>query len=357
MRLACRAATTGIFVAWQLRMSSRRNPLLWAFPVGTWFGVRLRISWFFPVALVWFVVRAGAPMGLVLFGMVFLSVLLHEIGHILAARSLDGSGDEILLWPLGGLASVDSPSHKAQFWISLGGPVMNLLLCGLFLPAALASKEYWPAVLDPRQLPLAREQFGGASAAADLQVLMFWVNWLLLLINLLPAFPLDGGQALRAAVALRRGTPTATEWALFAGFGTGVALALANLIWLDSVPILCLAFLILLLTMQEYFQLQMGDAGDESFMGYDFSQGYTSLERAERVRRKEAGPGLLRRWLARRRDQRQQRLELERQEAEKALDAILAKVHERGIDSLTPSERRLLKRASERFRGRGKPAP
>ena len=73
-------------------MNNRQNPLFWSFGVGTWAGVHLRISWLMPVVLAWLLYKFNLRMGGAFFGIVFISVLLHEIGHILAARATDGSG-------------------------------------------------------------------------------------------------------------------------------------------------------------------------------------------------------------------------------------------------------------------------
>jgi hypothetical protein len=86
-------------------------------------------------------------------------------------------------------------------------------------------------------------------------------------------------------------------------------------------------------------------------MGYDFSQGYTSLEKSEPVK-PERRVGLWQRWLQRRKIEKQRKLEEQAQATEQQLDAILAKVHERGLSSLTPSENRLLKRASHRYKSK-----
>jgi hypothetical protein len=126
---------------------------------------------------------------------------------------------------------------------------------------------------------------------------------------------------------------------------------IVGLFFFKSMILLVLAFLIILLAMQEHYQLQASESYDDSFMGYDFSQGYTSLERSESVK-PERRVGLWQRWLAKRRADKMRRIELQSQESEQQLDAILAKVHEQGLASLTPSEKRLLKRASNRYRGK-----
>lgn len=339
-------------------MANRNNPLYWSFGLGSWFGVRLRVSWLMPLLLLWLLFEFKLPMGAVIFVGLFVSVLLHEIGHILAARAMDGSGDEILIWPLGGMAFVNPTSSPlTQFVTAIGGPLVNLLLCGLFLPAVFAF-DHMAQAFNPLMLPVSGESFGHSSKDGqstmllDLQVVMFSLNWMMLLVNLLPVFPLDGGQALRSWLTSRLGATLATEVAIRCAYVAGGVLAIVAMLVFKHVILLGIAFLILLLALQESFQLQSGESYDDSFMGYDFSQGYTSLERASRAK-EEPRPGLLTRWLESRRVEKQRRLEQQQQEVEQQLDAVLAKVHERGMDALSPSERRLLKRASDRFRSKG----
>ncbi len=329
-------------------MNHRQNPLFWSFGAGTWAGVSLRISWFMPLLLGALLYQFGMKLGGSLFGIIFVSVLLHEISHILAARATDGSGDEILMWPLGGLAFVEGSSPRTQALIAAAGPMANLLLCGLFLPAVYGSNSYGH-VFNPLEVPFSQESFG-LSIVSDVQVLTFWFNWVSLLVNLVPAYPLDGGQVFRSLLAARLGTGMGTEVALRCGIAVAVVLAIVAFVF-SKVLLLGLAFLIILLAVQENHQIQANESYDDSFMGYDFSQGYTSLERTEAAK-PERRTGLLARWLAARRAERQRRQQEQAVETEQQLDAILAKVHERGLVSLTPWEKRLLKRASNRFRSR-----
>jgi hypothetical protein len=224
----------------------------------------------------------------------------------------------------------------------------NLLLCGLFLPAVHVSNSYGH-VFNPLEVPFSQESFG-LSIVSDVQVLTFWFNWVSLVVNLIPAYPLDGGQVFRSLLAARMGTGMGTEVALRCGIAVAVVLAIVAFVF-SKVLLLGLAFLIILLAVQENHQIQANESYDDSFMGYDFSQGYTSLERTEAAK-PERRTGLLARWLAARRAEKQRRQQEQAAETEQQLDAILAKVHERGLVSLTPWEKRLLKRASNRFRSR-----
>ncbi|HTI49527.1 MAG TPA: site-2 protease family protein [Planctomycetaceae bacterium] len=337
-------------------MTNLHNPLFWSFGLGSWFGVRVRVSWLMPLVLAWLLFEFKLQFGGAIFGALVLSVFLHEIGHILAARAMDGSGDEILIWPLGGVAFVDhSSAPLTQFVTAIGGPVVNLLLCGLCLPAVMADGPVWDA-LNPLTLAVSSRQFETKSLLVSLQLLLFSLNWMMLVVNLLPVFPLDGGQVVRSWLTSRLGAQMAMEISIRIGYVAGIVLAVVAMLIFKHVVLLGLAFLILLLTMQESFQLQAGEAFDDSFMGYDFSQGYTSLEKSDRSKR-EPRPGLVARWLESRRQEKQRRLEEQHQEVDQQLDAILAKVHEQGMQALSPSERRLLKRASDRFRSKGQEGP
>jgi len=145
---------------------------------------------------------------------------------------------------------------------------------------------------------------------------------------------------------------TATEVAIRVAYATGIVLALLSMLFLKHVFLLALAFLFIFLAMQESQQLQTGESFEDSFMGYDFSQGYTSLERSQK-KEPAPQPSLFQRWMERRRAEKRRRQEVQQQAAEIELDALLAKVHERGIDALTEAEKRQLKRASDRFRSKG----
>src|SRR5207248_2026466 len=115
----------------------------------------------------------------------FTVVLLHEFGHAFACRSVGGRADQIVLWPLGGVAFVQPPPRPgAVLWSIAAGPLVNVLL----LPATLA-------------LRLGGGVLGWAQSSPDLfqfAEVVFGINLLLLLFNLIPIYPLDGGQIVQA---------------------------------------------------------------------------------------------------------------------------------------------------------------
>ncbi len=327
---------------------NRQSPLFWSFPIGTWFLTHVRVSVFFPLLVLVLAYRLGDfQLGLVFSVILLFSVLMHEFGHIVAARMTGGGGDEILIWPLGGLATVrPANSFRSQFMTAAGGPIVNVMLCAVTLPAIVMSPEYNLAqALNPLQMPIDEIS---ERVFPDLLALTFAANWILLLINLVPVYPLDGGRMLQACLSARWGGEVATEVYVRVGFFCGFLLLLGGLMF-DSTWIVFIGAIVLVLNMQESFQLRMGENYDESFMGYDFSQGYTSLERADDTV-PQRRPGFIRRWRDRREAEKLRREQAKQQEVEVQLDALLAKVHDHGIDSLTEAERRQLNRASARFR-------
>ena len=117
----------------------------------------------------------------------FVIVLLHEFGHALACRQVGGQANRIILWPLGGVAFVAPPQRPgATLWAIAAGPLVNVILLPIALAAALVGR--W---------------LGWGTAWPDMQGFlwaMVYINVGLLIFNLMPVYPLDGGQMLRAVL-------------------------------------------------------------------------------------------------------------------------------------------------------------
>jgi len=115
----------------------------------------------------------------------FLIVLLHEFGHALACRQVGGTADQILLWPFGGVAYVNPPQRPgATLWSIAAGPLVNVALVPVLLAAIWMSRSLGWALTMPDAYRLLRWVFG--------------INVGLLIFNILPVYPLDGGQILRS---------------------------------------------------------------------------------------------------------------------------------------------------------------
>lgn len=151
----------------------------------------------------------------------FAIVLLHEFGHSLACRQTGGKADQIVLWPFGGVAFVQPPERPgAHLWSIAAGPLVNVALIPVFFGLA------W-----------ARTQLGWGIDSADYGRFLraiTWINLVLLIFNLLPVYPLDGGQILRSLLWFVLGRARSLQIASIAGF-VGVAGLLGLAVWLKSI--------------------------------------------------------------------------------------------------------------------------
>ncbi len=347
-----------------------QDPFAWSIPFGRLFGIAIRIHILFPFMAVGLILRAafqenavpgaGADATLIVL-FLFFSILLHEFGHCFGARSVNGDAQEVLLWPLGGLASVDVPhTPRAHFITALAGPAVNFVLalgCLLLLWLTAGVRPWFGFEYLGRGHDglVALDLWGGGRAdfapysAAVLLHHFFWVNYVGFLFNMvLVGYPMDAGRIFQSIMWKYVGYRRATLAAVYAGFVTMFAVGLYSIVSNDVLP----AFLALFIYAQckrEWFVLETG--GEDSLFGYDFSQGYTSLERDEAPtappqRRK----GWFRRWLEQRAARKALRAEEQRVADEGRLDELLEKVQREGMSALTDEERRFMKRVSDRYR-------
>ena len=172
------------------------------FVLGTFAGIQIRLHWTFLLAAGWFFQNGFDGLSLLLFVTLFGSVLLHELGHCFAARSVGGRADVIVLWPLGGVAYTQANRGNVlhSVWISLSGPLVNFLI-GAACALALWARGYVFHWVDFSPLEFAAS--GGLSEIGAVLFMIFKMQLLLFCLNvLLPAYPLDGGQALASLLSL-----------------------------------------------------------------------------------------------------------------------------------------------------------
>ncbi len=342
----------------------------WSLGLGRWGGVHVRVHMFFFLfaALTcylswWEGHAAGAPQvdRLAIYALLILSasVLVHELGHAWAARRMGGRLDPLILVPWGGLSSPQGMREPgAELLVHLAGPGAQVMACLLLAPLLVSASGNLPGLLHP----LAPQDLTVGTTAVVMVKLTFWLNWILLLVNLLPVFPFDGGAVLRAALLLkwpalgRRGASwLVASLAKAAVFGLVLVAIFAPLD--DSQGLVPMRFALVLLCIFLYFSAQHEDrrsAADEAAREELFSESdaddLSALEGA--IERRTDAPGPLQRWLERRRElQRFHELEQEAEE-ERSLDEILERLHQFGRDSLSPEDRALLERISARYRSR-----
>jgi Zn-dependent protease len=151
----------------------------------------------------------------------FLIVLLHEFGHALACRQVGGKADQIVLWPLGGVAYVSPPQRPgATLWSIAAGPLVNVLL----LPV-LWGLLYADGMVGGESANPDRHEFFRYLLLMDFTVLCF---------NLLPVYPLDGGQMLRSMLWYPLGKARSLMVSTVVGFLGGAGL-IGLAVWWQSV--------------------------------------------------------------------------------------------------------------------------
>jgi Zn-dependent protease len=202
----------------------------WSIPVGTVKGTVIRLHVTFLLFLLWIGIAhytEGGPEaaleGVLFIALLFLCVLLHEFGHILAARRYGVQTPDIVLLPIGGVARLERiPEEPAQeLVVALAGPAVNLVIAALLFLALGGLPD---------------DSFELQNPGVGLLARLASANLFLVLFNLLPAFPMDGGRVLRAFLAHRLGYARGTQVAASIGQGLAFAFGLLGVIGGPDAP-------------------------------------------------------------------------------------------------------------------------
>jgi Zn-dependent protease/predicted transcriptional regulator len=212
----------------------------WSWPIGRLAGIPLRVHVTFPLLVAWIAAMqwktdgdlAGVASLVLLILLVFAVVVLHELGHALAGRRYGVATRDITLLPIGGIARLDRISKEPQqeLVIALAGPAVNVAIAAL-LAAVLAATGGVGSFTDVTAL-------AQADPAFDLRLLglrLVAINIWLVVFNMLPAFPMDGGRVLRALLSMRwRDHARATVAAVRVGRAFAMLFGFAGLFVLNS---------------------------------------------------------------------------------------------------------------------------
>lgn len=346
----------------------------WTFRIGQFRQIEVYVHWFHPLWMVLLFLNWVHPhyepeiiaYAAVTLTVVYLAIVfLHEYGHCWMARRLGGYADRIVLWPLGGLAMVQARNTpRDEILVAAAGPAVNVLI-GTVLATAIVPLLGW-AALNPFGNPFADPQ--AFAWLYELNVVTRWsiymlrgvyfANAYLLVFNLIPCYPLDGGRILLGLIGLRLPFDRATRIATTIAMGIAIAMAMAGF-FLASFTLVLVAVFAFLMAYQQRRAFELGayyyDDGTASWGEDSFSSaeswraegGEGRIVPSTRVRR--SGP--IRRWLDRRRRVKARRAREAKARMRTNVEEILEKISRDGMGSLTSTERRFLDEASAHYHG------
>jgi Zn-dependent protease len=333
------------------------NPLMWllvgSVPLFTAFGIRVRAHAMLLVVMVLILLFGwgGSRMSLVdraitsaaLFGI----VLLHEFGHCFACRYVRGTADEIIMHPLGGVALAQPPRRPWPTFVTVaGGPLVNVVIClvtGLILWAFF---HRFP--LNPLNPGFPNLTTDNAQAFWTWGRWVWWIHatsWMLLCFNLLPIYPLDGGQIAQTLFWPKFGFYRSMMFSCVVGMVASGIVAIFSLLSL-ALGMLVLAGLgfYACYTMRQHL-LAEGPWGFQEEDGIDYTSSlYNSSSTTETTHKHKK--------LNKRMIRKAQKRETEELAEQERVDHILAKVSAHGMHSLTWWEKRSLRKATDRQRRR-----
>jgi len=222
----------------------------WSLPILRIAGIQLRIHVTFLLLIVWLALgyymeggSAAAAARVVFILLLFLCVILHEFGHAFAAKAFGINTPDITLLPIGGVARLERmPEEPVQeLIIAVAGPTVNVIIA-LCLFVVMGGREIFnPATVQQ----------------GDMISQLLTINVVLVLFNLLPAFPMDGGRVLRALLATRLSYARATQIA--ANIGQGCAFVFGFIGLFSNPFLLFIALFVYIGASQEAALAQMRD--------------------------------------------------------------------------------------------------
>jgi Zn-dependent protease/CBS domain-containing protein len=226
----------------------------WSLTVGHVYGTAVRIHVTFLLFLIWiwaaYYQRGGSGAaweGVAFVALLFLCVLLHEFGHIFAARRYGVNTPEVTLWPFGGIARLERIPEKPseELIVALAGPAVNVVIALVLLIAlgGHVGMEHIESIENPNTSLLAK------LAAANIFLVVF---------NLIPAFPMDGGRVLRAILAMNMSHAQATQTA--ASIGQALAIGFGLLGIFGNPMLIIIAVFVFLAASSEAGAAQMKQA-------------------------------------------------------------------------------------------------
>jgi stage IV sporulation protein FB len=227
----------------------------WSYTIARIAGTEVKVHLTFLLLLgwiayyVWSAAGPAAALGYTLFFVAFfLCIVLHEFGHITMARRFGVRTPDVILLPIGGVARLERipEAPRQELLVALAGPAVTVAIIVVLLAIALATGESASAILETaRATGRAVANRGDLPGDVTFLVRLIIVNAAVLVFNLIPAFPLDGGRVLRALLAQRLGLGRGTRIAGAIGQLFALVLGIAAFAWTQPLWLLVAFFIFL----------------------------------------------------------------------------------------------------------------
>lgn len=231
----------------------------WSLTIGRLGETAIRIHVTFLLFLIWIwaaYYRAGGAQaaweGVVFVALLFACVLLHELGHVFAARRYGVKTPDVTLWPFGGIANLERIPEKPseELVVAIAGPLVNVAIALVIL--VILSATLGPAELKAEDLAKIEDP------RISMLVKLAGANIFLVLFNLIPAFPMDGGRVLRALLAMNMGHAKATAAAASIGQALAIGLGLLGIFF--NPMLMIIGVFVFLAASGEAGQMQLKEA-------------------------------------------------------------------------------------------------
>jgi Zn-dependent protease len=322
-------------MAWQDRPyyrdrdSSAGNPLMWLLTgsvhLFTLFNIRVRAHASLIVLIALILLLGWAPGSSVQervqgLSILFIVILLHEFGHCFGARATGGEADEIMMTPLGGLAFAMARRNWWSTFVTVAsGPLVNVVICLICGAGLFFIYGYWP--LGPWGIRSAYHEL--ADGWLNAGTYFFWIysiSYALLIFNMMPVFPLDGGQLLQSVLWKYMGYYRSMMLTLNISVVGSVIMAMVGIAMIATGSFGVLVLLIAIMCFMNSYRLRamMRAEGPWGFSEYEESGLDYSASLADDRPKKRRGP--LSGWKAK----RVAKLAGEEANERRVIDAILA---------------------------------
>jgi len=347
----------------------------WSLSLGRWVGVPVRVHALLLLFLaVIFCVDFNSPSNggsgilstaMVTAAILIVSIIVHELAHIFAIHNLGGSVNSVMFTPWGGNSSFVHPQQNSAKLIAImAGPFVSF---SIFMFGAILLLQSTEISLKEIIHPFRPHGFLTSNAPMTLIKIGTWINFQLLLANLVPCFPFDGAAALRNIVSwMYSSVPKYRVESAIRVCGTAVAFTTIGLAWIfrghpTGGPVEPIWFVFLVTGICLYFAAAYSFNCETQEDVTDWDEAHSALGLSDSFSESpsffvfgdtedpEYSKWLVEKQEARIRDEMQQ----EQREIEEA-DKVLVKLHNSGIESLTSDEKLLLQRVSERLRRKRK---